>query len=149
MARTVCPDPSKKHPPSPLRHPRLCIPKSFCSCGCYCCYLSHLRRVRDVSDWQFLCCMIYYRSKVRSGALVFCDSQVDKRCHFSVREVCQLNCGTSVCLDTVKMIQITAGPEESVNSNMIHPHFLVSCELGIMMLGRRQGGGITEESESN
>lgn len=51
-------------------------------------------------EWLPLCCMIYYRSKVRREAWVFCESQMDKRCHFSVRAVCLLNCVTSVRLDT-------------------------------------------------
>lgn len=66
----------------------------------------------EVSEWQLLCCMIYYRSKVRTEASVFCDSRVDKRCHFSVREVCHLNCDTCVHVKSetaVKRIQITAG----------------------------------------
>lgn len=107
----VCPDSSKKHPPSPLRNPCLCILKSFCCCGCYCCCFQSVETVattfqisdirgRGISEWQLLCCMIYYRSKVRTEASVFCDSQVDKCCHFSVREVFHRNCDTSVCLGT-------------------------------------------------
>lgn len=87
--------------------------------------------------------MIYYRSKVRTEASVFCDSQVDKRCHFSVREVCHLNCDTSVRRGTVKRIQITAGPEVSVNSSMCTPiffFFLVPCEFRYNDGGKEEAG---------
>ena len=69
----ACPDPSKRHPPSPLRILCLCIWKSFCCCGCSCCFQSTKAvattsqisdgRGGEFSEWQLLCCMIYYLSK--------------------------------------------------------------------------------------
>lgn len=93
VCKGVCPYPSKKHPASPLRNPCLCILKSFCCCGCYCCcfrapkplrrpFRSQMEEQERFSEWQLLCCMIYYWSKVRTEALVDCDSQVDTCCHF-------------------------------------------------------------------
>jgi len=151
VCNCVCPDPSRKHPPSPLRNPCLCILKSFCCCGCYCCCFRSASQISEEEErfvsGSFFVVWFITDQKSELRPLSF----MTLRWTNAVIVLSERFATWTVCQGTVKRIQITVGPEQSVKSCMYSPvfffNFLVS--LGTMTAGRRQGGGITEECVSN
>lgn len=137
----------------PLKNSCLCILKYFCCWGCYCCFWSaetvattpQISDGREISEWQLLCCMIYYRSKVSKwglGLLWLSDGQM---LSFFCQRGLPSECDTSVCLGILNSCYKDSNHRwaRRINRNMIHPNFLAPRQHLYNEGGRSQGGGIT------